>query len=168
MSGWGYALLIVMVIAIVWLVSVYMLTKAAEKRIEAGPPAWMAAALQRSSVSQVGAEPASVDAATAPAQAPGQPETAEVSGLPVVSSNDKPADAPKEGFCPKLMHRAGFCDAGESMNSLRGTFQDLRPSAVLPGGKTSWLQGFEPERFMNQPGRGTVWDGVMTASNLPI
>lgn len=102
-------------------------------------------------VTVVAEEPAEVADSQLPAD-----ETA----VPVVAS-----DNAVEGFCPKLMQRAGFCDAGarENMNPLRGTFQDLRPTAVLPPVKTSWLQGFQVS-----PDRGTVWEHRMQASTLPL
>jgi hypothetical protein len=74
-----------------------------------------------------------------------------------------PPPEKKEGFCPKLMQKYGFCDAGEGMNSRRGTFYDQAPSAVLPA------RGMKYEGFNTRPGvsGNTLWDGYMKSSTLP-
>jgi hypothetical protein len=71
----------------------------------------------------------------------------------------------KEGFCPKLMQRYGFCDAGESMqnNPARGSVWDNRltrgASALGRLGRENLTGG--------DPASNTVWQGYMKSSVLP-
>ena len=60
-----------------------------------------------------------------------------------------PADDAVEGFCPKLLQRSGFCDAGartEKMNPYRGTFYNMRQTSILPQVVSSWKEGYNPGR----------------------
>ncbi len=79
----------------------------------------------------------------------------------------KPASqSTTEGFCPKLIQRYGFCDAGEKMDSRRGTFYDNTPISTLPiGGKRGAIRY---EGFRAGPAYNTMWAGNMHASTLPI
>jgi hypothetical protein len=61
----------------------------------------------------------------------------------------------KEGYCPKLMHRYGMCDAGKKEESYRtnsavGTYDDIQN---FTAGKTT---------------TGTNWAGYMNSTILPI
>jgi hypothetical protein len=79
----------------------------------------------------------------------------------------KPASqSSTEGFCPKLIQRYGFCDAGEKMDSRRGTFYDNTPISTLPiGGKRGAIRY---EGFHTGPAYNTMWADNMHASTLPI
>lgn len=71
----------------------------------------------------------------------------------------------KEGFCPKLLQRHGFCNAGESMsnNTARGSVWDDRlnrgASAIGRLGREGLIGG--------DPASNTVWQGYMKSSVLP-
>jgi uncharacterized membrane protein len=77
------------------------------------------------------------------------------------------SDEPKkEGFCPKLMQKYGFCDAGESMNNpSRGSVWDNRlnkgASAIgsIMGGRERLAGG--------DVAKNTVWTGYMRSAVLP-
>tara|TARA_R110002153_G_scaffold273997_3_gene446413 strand:+ start:40331 stop:41086 length:756 start_codon:yes stop_codon:yes gene_type:complete len=69
--------------------------------------------------------------------------------VPVVASDDA-----KEGFCPKLLQRSGFCDAGERETMHHG-------ATMLP--HMSKREGYAQP----QPGYGTVWAKSMRSSGLP-
>jgi hypothetical protein len=104
----------------------------------------------------VGTTPAAAPAATqAPAPAP--------AAAPVA-----PADQPKkEGFCPKLMQKYGFCNAGESMNPQRGTFYDSSPMAALPT-RGLKFEGMSSRVLpLGDVASQTQWGGNMGRSVLP-
>jgi hypothetical protein len=75
--------------------------------------------------------------------------TDDATKVPVVASEDA-----KEGFCPKLLQRSGFCDAGERETMHHG-------ATMLP--HMSKREGYAQP----QPGYGTVWAKSMRSSGLP-
>ena len=83
-----------------------------------------------------------------------------------------PAPAPeqpkKEGFCPKLMQKYGFCNAGENMNSTRGTFYDSAPMSALPT-RGLKFEGLTSNRVpvLGDVAGQTQWGGYMSRSALP-
>jgi hypothetical protein len=97
--------------------------------------------------------------------------TSQVRGMVVAPPAPMPApvepepEQKKEGFCPKLMQRYGFCDAGESMrnNPARGSVWDNRltrgASAIGRLGRENLIGG--------DPASNTVWQGYMKSSVLP-
>ncbi len=104
----------------------------------------------------------SIDSLKAPVVAPAVAPTA-----PVVAPVDPvvvPVEPKKEGFCPKLMQKYGFCDAGESMNNpARGSVWDRRltsgASAVGSIGRERLAGG--------NIAKNTVWSGYMKSAVLP-
>lgn len=95
-----------------------------------------------------------VPAATAPA--------APTASVPVPAV----AELKKEGFCPKLMQKYGFCDAGESMNNpARGSVWDNRLSH---GASAVGAIGRGRENLVGgDVAQNTVWTGYMRSSVLP-
>lgn len=96
--------------------------------------------------------------APAPAAAPAAPAT------PAAAPADQPK---KEGFCPKLMQKYGFCNAGESMNPQRGTFYDSAPMASLPT-RGLKFEGMSSRVLpLGDVASQTQWGGYMGRSTLP-
>lgn len=144
-TGIIIVLVLLLIIAVLWLSDVQLKTRAVDYQKRAS--AWYAAQMG----SQATPAATTTGAMTASAQTP-------IVVSPV-------STAKTETFCPKLMQKYGFCDAGEKMNPRRGTFYDSAPMAVLPAKRG----GIHYEGFRaTGPGYNTMWSGYMGSSTLPL